>query len=255
MSRRQRLLGVGLLATLLFLLVRMPASWLLPPLAGLLPGLGLERISGTPWSGRVALLRLGDWEVGPARWSLLWRPWIRGEILLEGSLGRDGSLRGEGRAGIDLIGALLLDGVRGGFPLRDLSRLTPLVPTGLEGEVAGEIRRLEVTSRGFRRLTGEATLSGLTLGPPLSLALGSFRITLSDEAGEAMVRMADLASPLDLDATLAINLDGRYRLEGAIGSREQGDNRLASLLRMAGQAGADGRIPLRLEGSLALPVP
>ena len=202
---RGKLILGGLFFYVLFLLVQMPAAWLLARLPADSP-MQLRQASGSPWHGAV---RQVTWRVGNDRLelgSLVWA-WVPGE-LLRGRLGLAFEL---GQAPNKLKGVLLI---------------------GRDGQHLKTVQgRLDAAILGFafRPLSLLQPQGRLTLAIP-DLHLGKQRIHGEARVDWREARSALIAAPLgDYHAELRADPDGRrarftvHTLQGALAINGAGD--------------------------------
>ncbi len=252
MPGKRSWLALGAGAYVAFLLASFPATaayrWFAPP------ELGLTGIDGTVWSGRAAVGSVAGLAIRDVAWDIA--PWR----LLLGSVG--------GRAEARLADGFASTGFRAG-PRRtvldglqistSVPVLEPLLPVqGTSGLLSASFARLELERGWPIRAEGEVRLRDLQVTPFIPtaggqlIALGDYAIVFANGGGEALAaEIRDTGGPLEVQATLTLDRDRAYRLEGTVRPRPSASRDLVQGIEiMTGEPDPAGRRPLGLTGSL-----
>lgn len=244
---------LGLAAYLISLVILLPASFVWERIGarGLVPpGVAVQGVSGTVWSGAASRAGLP----GPVTLSdATWR--FDPGALLSGRLGwtLKATLAGgpvEGRVAFG-PGSLRVSDARADLPASPL--VTPFMrfPAVIEGRLLLDVQRL-ILDRDGRVRDAEGVLGWLDAGAglPEAVPLGDLRAQVAaTQDGALRLDVGDQGGPLVAQGVVEMAVDGRYRVEGAAGTREGADPRLGQALRMMGAPDRDGRVPIRLSGS------
>jgi hypothetical protein len=96
---------------------------------------------------------------------------------------------------------------------------------------------------------GEMDLDDAVLKWPTAATLGSFRIDLSPgSSGGIQAALADVASPIKLNAALSLSDQGAYHLKGTLAPKDVGDQATRTLLSGLGQPDSTDQYPFDLTG-------
>jgi len=252
MPSRSRLVTVGLLCLLLFMLVRFPAdkafAWLAPANVN---GFG---ISGTVWSGKASLISIAGLQLRNTEWDVA--PWR----LLVGKLSgpfrtRWGGGFIEADGGIGLTGTISLSDVRGGFDIAPLNSILGMPEIGgianldLSEVVIKDSWPQSVVGRGELR-----SLSSSLMGRSGAQFIGDvgFVFNTDKETDQNTVtgQLQDTGGPLQLNGTLVLTPPRNYELKTRIKARAQAPEALRNNLDFLGAPEADGTRVFQLAGSL-----
>ncbi|MBF0417174.1 MAG: type II secretion system protein N [Magnetococcales bacterium] len=241
----------GLFCYLLFLGMKMPASWAYGRVAGWIPWVRMEGVSGTIWSGGFAALRLGASTLGAGRWRVAPEA-LPGRLAVDFTLGAPGAAwHAAGRAGLEGVSALFASGVTVEAEVEALRGVVGMIPPGSRGRVTGHLESLVVAQTGVRAAEGHGTGSGLHVGSPLNVDLGDLTGTLQPDEGHGLLlRVQDRAGPWQVRLTFGLKPDGSYRGRGHVAARDASDTRAGNLLRVLGPMDGQGRVEIREHGRL-----
>ncbi|HMQ12197.1 MAG TPA: type II secretion system protein N [Candidatus Competibacter phosphatis] len=251
----KRFLGyglLGLLAFLLFLLLRAPAGLVVGLFDERLPGLNVQAVDGTVLNGSAWGVSWRDTSIGKLNWN--WRPFVLLSGWLEFRLDTDdpdAKLMGNVAMGWDR--QLRFRDFSGRLPLAKLSELAGQPTPPLRGMVEFDLRELKLNAAGLpQSAAGVVHLLNLhiMLGQPLNL--GDFVVQLSPATPEGLQGVVkDNNAPLDLAGILNVSPDRRYRFSGSAAVRDAGNQALRQMLNLLGPPGGDGRWKLDFSGTLA----
>lgn len=249
---RSRLLGAGLVAYLLALLLTVPAELLRGPLQAWLPEVHLGALSGHAHAGRVEPLSVAGVALDRATWR--WRP----AALLSGRLGFGISvdsgadrvaLRAARAPGSDL---LELATVRGSLDLDWIGRALPQLPLRARGRLLLDDLAVDLDPTGWpRRAGGRFRLQRAVLSAPVALNLADVTGALGMDGGRLVVDFTLApAAALTGSGRLQLAADGGYRLEARLAPGAAADPDVTGWLRQAGRPAADGSVQVDLAGRL-----
>lgn len=237
----------GVLAYLLFLVCMLPAQYAAAWFDKRVPGLQLDGVSGTVFSGRADGLRLQGSPLGALQWQFDWRAPFSLSYGYRFQLQAD-NLNLAGR--VDLRGSsLLLRDLDGRVPVPLLERWLPLPNHSVDGTLELHLGELGLKSGRLVSAEGEVQLDDGVLSWPQAFTLGSYRMTLSPAAdGGISAEVADVASPLKLHATLSLSAEGAYHLSGVLAPRDPSDPAAKGFLAGLGAADSTGQYPFDFKG-------
>ncbi|MEO6078807.1 MAG: type II secretion system protein N [Steroidobacteraceae bacterium] len=244
---KPRLVWLGLAAFMLALIIVLPSRWV----AGLLPAqLHCANWSGSVWRGQCAMLTLQQPGAAPLqvellRWKLqpaaLLRLSLQAAVEMQTPMGAGSGqleLRRGGRlALLDVTATAVFD-----------RRLYATLPPGWTGRLDAQHLTVRVEGTRLLALSGELTL--LDFNDGMGSQFGSYRLVFPPAAAPPFAgALQDTGGPLAVTASLTINADRRWLLNGTIAARPAAGLALRKRLDILGAPDANGRYPLSIEGS------
>jgi general secretion pathway protein N len=230
----------------LVLIVRFPARWVSP----LLPhGMHCQQLDGSIWSGTCTGFTNGIAALGDLSWQLHPLQLLRGRLGLHIDLtNQDNYLRGDVALGFG--GAVHATDVALDIPLT--SALVSSLPAGAHARLSGKLARIEWTGKFLADLQGEVDVQDFVGSQ--GAAYGSYQAIFAPNSASAATDMPsgvvhDTGGPLVLDATLQLNHDPGYLLEGRVAARPAASADIADSLKYFGSPDAAGRRPFSLMGT------
>ena len=248
MARRGLLVAAGIVAFLVFLIARVPATMLMRWLP---PGVALAGLDGTIWSGHASSLGLQGRDLGAITWSCRPLPLL----TLEWSC-----LVGLSPAGGQIEAALSGNFKTDEIEARDLTGNLPI--TFLEGIVTprGWTGRLELAVASTRiagampqDADGKLYVRALKAPGPGGAMLGDFELTIGEGAvgtGTLTGRLNDLGGPLHVRGTIELKRDRSYFVSGEVAPGPGAGPSIFDTLGFLGPPDSSGRRPFSVEGSL-----
>jgi general secretion pathway protein N len=247
------LIGLGLVAVLLFTVFTLPSSLLSGPLQR--AGFDAPSLSGSVWSGRAAGLSWRGVALGDLQWRVSGASLFRGRIAGNVNLSRpDGSA--SSRVAATFGGDLHFEATQVDLPVEALSALPIGVPKGWRGRVTAHLEELAVSGGWPTVVRGTLDMNGLVAPPPRNAAVGSFHVVMPDPQGSSTpgdaltARVADKEGPFSVDARLTLSRDRSFLLEGTLAPRGNTPPELERSLQLLGPADAAGRRPFSVSGTL-----
>lgn len=253
MPNRYAWLALGTGAFLAFAVAMLPAAAAYRWVAN--DDLRLSGIDGTVWSGRAALASVGDLAVRDLRWSLDALPLLLGRVSARTQARlADGFVDTEFRASAD--GHVVLRNLQLSTNTAALAGLFQL--GAMQGQVSVTLDRAEfadgqpIDAVGTARLGNLLAPTFMPTGRGELLPLGSYELAFEETGGQGILaRFRDTGGPLEVNGTLQVDIDGRYRIEAAATPRTEAPPELVQGLELlAGPPDASGRSVLELTGSL-----
>ncbi|HEY4339623.1 MAG TPA: type II secretion system protein N [Steroidobacteraceae bacterium] len=230
----------------LVLLLRFPARWISP----LLPhGVHCQQLDGSVWSGSCAGFTNGAAPLGDLSWQLHPLQLLRARLGLHIDLTNQGSyLRGDVALGFG--GAVHATDLSMDLPLSNA--LVSSLPAGAHARLSGKLVRIEWTGKFLSELQGEVDVQDFVASQ--GAALGSYQAIFAPQSASGSNDMPtavvhDTGGPLALDATLQLNHDPGYLLEGRVAARPSASADIADMLKYFGSPDASGRRPFSLTGT------
>ncbi len=142
---------------------------------------------------------------------------------------------------------------------RDLSVDLPLtsalvssLPAGAHARLLGKLARIEWTGKFLSELQGELDIQDLVGAQ--GVAFGNYQATFGAPSGsgspDSLIGVVrDTGGPLSLDATLQLNHDPGYVLQGRVAARPSAAPDITDVLKYLGSPDATGRRPFSLAGT------
>lgn len=247
MRRWLSLLLIGLLAYGAFLVVGWPARHLIERV----PDVQADLVEGSLIRGEARQLRIQDAQLDRLSWQLAPKALAGGRLAWQLMLSNGGDHLST-VFGLDWQQQLHLDQTRGQLPLTTLTELAGRPLPFLSGRLLLDMRQLSLDRTGLpRRIDGIAQLLDARL--PSGAPLGTLQAEFHTNSDAITGRLRDTGGPLLLDATLELTPDGRYRLSGELGARDNAEPSLHQTLNLLGQPAPGGRRQFNLTGRLAEP--
>ncbi len=242
----RRPLILALVGFVLALIVRFPARWAGP----LLPhALHCQQLDGSLWRGSCTGLTANGNALGDLNWELHALQLLRARLDLHLDLTNAGNfVRGD--VALGLGGALHGRDLSVDLPLT--SALVSSLPAGAHAHLVGKLARIEWSGKFFSELQGELDIRDL-FGAQ-GVAFGSYQAIFGADsasgagAGPSAI-VHDTGGPLALDATLQLNRDPGYLLQGHVAARPGASPGLTDALKYLESPDASGRHPFSLSGT------
>ena len=247
MRRWVALTGLGLVLFLVFLVVLWPArvavSWLVPD------GATLTGVSGTVWNGSAGHVRIGVMDVGRLQWDahatsfLLGRPkWDLKAERPDGFV--TGTVTVRGTSGVEA------SDLRIAAALRSLSTWIELA--GTDANLSVSIPEFALGEAGIERLSGQVVLDSVQPMGLRDVNLGSIRLDIpAGQSGPFVGTLTAVSGPLKIEQGRAeVQANGRYVVEGLVGTQPDAPDQIVQGLQLLGQADAQGMRRFSQQGSL-----
>lgn len=243
--------GVGLFAYVVFLALTLPASLLFGYLLPARSPIDIIATQGTPWHGEAEQLVVDGSALGRLSWSV--HPWA----LFTGRLDYDLHLHGAmtdltGEAVLAPGGDIVVTSLNGPFDLGTALKWLQLPPGSASGRLRLQLDRFVFDGRRPTALEGRVTLDHLSALWPKPMPLGGYLATFTTDENGIHGRGRDTGGPIDLDATIDIQPDGRYRAQGTLTPRGNADPALEQALQFLGRTDKSGTTHFSFSGSVTL---
>jgi len=245
---------IGFLAYGLFLLTLLPAglAWEQARERGLSPaGIELHGISGSTWNGAASQLVLpGGLVLSDLRWHFTPGSLFSARLGWAVQASPPGG-RAAGHLALGISSVRLSD-VRGDLPAT--TAITPFLawPVSLDGRLVLDLSHYRADYQGHvHEAQGVLGWIDAAAGMPEALPLGDLRAEIIED-GEGGLRLdiRDQGGPLIAEGRVEVSATGGYRVDGVAGTRDGAHPNIVQALRMLGNPGRDGRVSIRLSGSL-----
>lgn len=250
---KRRVIGLsllGIVAYLIFILVLLPARFVVAQLGGLLPSdVSLRDIQGTLWNGSVRAIEFQNMTAGPLHWD------VQALAMLTGQLQADIETKlPQGFANFTLQvapgGSLELSDVQLAMPLATAARLASQPAELLQGDLTLQLETLRIENQRPVAASGSGILNNLHSSLLGDIALGSYQTDIRTADAGITATATDQSGPLRLQAQASLSPQGGWQATGTIGVRDAGNTRLAGMLQYLGPADASGVHRFRFSGQL-----
>lgn len=244
---RWRLWLLGIAAYLIFLLAGLPAAYLTSWISTHVSGLQLAGVSGSLFAGEAEDARYGRTDLGQVQWDFDWWAPFTGTLGYRfHAHGDDHDLQGRVDDG---LGGLHLHDLKGRMLVATLDTWLPLPTNSLSGSVVLDLKQLRAKGGKLQSAEGRVELDDALMHWPTSYTLGSFRMDLTPAAaGGVDAAIADVASPLKLQASVTLAPEGQYQVKGVLAARDPGDASARNLLANLGRPDSTGQYPFDFKG-------
>lgn len=241
---------VALLASfyLLFLVLGVPASWVLGFVGPLPDQVSLEGLEGTWVSGRAGAVRIDRLALGDVVWHLAPAGLFLGclEYHLEAS--RPGALAGNGSVGRCLGGRNFVEGLTVQMLAEDLA---PALTAGLlvpRGQFHLQLESVAWDDEAFVEAEGRLAWRGAEAGQGPAVKLGEVSVSLALDGEGIAGQVANRGGDAALAGTLNVDRSGRYQFLGRATPRQGSD--VGRVLSAVASRQRDGSYTLRWSGRL-----
>lgn len=247
MSRKSLLIAAGIAAFLAFVVAMVPARQLASRLP---PGIEMQGVGGTIWSGRAMGLAVNGAPLGALEWTC--RPWRI--FVLEWSCHMKlrppgGDVSAVLSGGLD--GEILASSISGEVPISAFEGIA--TPHGWSGNLELDVDHLRIVERHPTEAVGQLFVRSLKAPGPQGQLLGDFELTVGEGAvgtGTLTGRLRDLGGPLRVRGALELKRDGSYLLSGEVAPGPGAGPAIFDTLAFLGPPDDLGRRPFAIEGTL-----
>jgi general secretion pathway protein N len=249
----RRLIYLGVLAYLIFLLHALPASFLthyILPSVKAARTVNLQGVRGSIWQGQAADARINNFSLGKLQWSV--RSWglLLGKLKLNLKVGED-NVRGSGYVSLGLGGALTAEDVNMQFPATTLMPLMYGYPISIAGDLRGNLKDVEIERGRILQAQGRIVWQNAAIRAPQNIEMGNFLVTLEPlNLGSKVVIKDQGQGPVQAEITVYLKGSGEYRMNGWLKARDASQQSITEALRLIGRADNSGRYWVGYNGTL-----
>lgn len=249
MKRIVVFLIVGLLAYLLFLVARTPATVAYALIGERWPSsVALYDIEGTITEGTGRARLMDRINVDQVQWSFAPQGIVFGRLQYAVQLrGKQGEL--QGKLGLTVTGDRVVQDIEGVLSLRQILAAFAGVRAGLDGRVQTDLDEIRVQRDGTFAARGEVAFQGVAMGQDVPVGLGNFRASVDGEGFPLVVTVVGEQGPLLLNGQLNLQASGMFDLNAEVWPADE-SSELAELLVALGTPDANGRRMLSYTGQL-----
>lgn len=202
MSKPWWFLSISLL--LVFLLVQVPARFIVPRISPANPAFSLHNINGSLWQGRVDVVT-PKMTLHNVQWTLKPIQLLLGRAQVELHID-DGDVQVSALAAVGFNGALTLRDTALSVPATKLDPFLPMRGLQMQGELQADISELRWHNQQLAQLQAQIKWRDAGVRTPMgNTELGDYRADLKqDESGAIAGTVNDLGGVLDLQGKLSL---------------------------------------------------
>ena len=253
-KKNRRLVYVGLISYLLFLLVTLPASfvtrYILPSIdsAGVVK---LKSVRGSLWTGQANNTHIGKFYLGALKWNLSSMGLLLGNINIDVDFKSD-IASGNGDVSLGFGGSTSANDVEINFPAEMLQPLFAAFPISISGDFRGSINEIDYSQDEILQVDGRVVWQGAALRAPQNIELGDFLINMSPHNQGTKIKITDEnQGPVKTELNIKLSGSGKYTVNGWMQARDQSQQHITEALRFIGaRADSTGRFWVSYNGSL-----
>lgn len=249
----RRLIYLGVLVYLVFLLHALPASFLpryILPSMQVTRAVSLQGVHGSIWQGQAADARIANFNLGKLQWSI--RSWglLLGKLKLNLKFSQD-NVRGSGYVNLGMGGALTAEDVNMQFPAETLMPLLYGYPISIAGNLRGNLKEVAIERGRTLQAQGRIVWQNAALRAPQNIEMGDYLITLEPvNLGSKVVIKDQGQGPVQAEITVFAKGTGEYRMNGWLKARDANQQSVTEALRLIGRADNSGRYWIGYNGVL-----
>lgn len=241
-----RLIVLGVASFLVFLVGTAPASLVTQSLVDEVPGVALDGVGGTLWSGHARTVTWFGRSVGDVEWSLAPGTLMAGTAAVRLTVtGPELALDARVDRGL-WSGRTAISEVRGHASFAAIQRLS-----GARGPISGraDIMGVALTLDDDRpvALSGRVVLKDVVVAAPSPQPIGSFILDLGMDEGRLHATVADDSSAVAATGGVRLDPDGRWNVDLQVRARVP-DSAIASALEALGPPDPSGFRRLEVSG-------
>ncbi|HSG58992.1 MAG TPA: type II secretion system protein N [Woeseiaceae bacterium] len=242
---RGKMIAAGAVTLLLGLIALFPArvayQWFAPP------GIALNGISGTVWSGRAAQASVQGVYLEGLAWEIRPLALIKGQLAMSIE-GIPGSGFVETTLTVGFSGTVQFDDLQGSLPLQSLERLVRM--PGLRGNASVQFERLAIRDGLPVAADGVLTVSSLVAPMIHRGSIGGYRAEFFTQNAGVMASVEDTDGVVDLAGSLQIAADRTFRFTGLVASKATTPPNLLQQMQFLEGPNERGQYTLPIEGKL-----
>lgn len=249
----RRLIYVGVVAYLLFLLHALPASFLtryILPSINASRNIHLQGVHGSIWRGEAADARVSNFDLGKLQWNV--RSWglLLGKLKLHLEFGDD-NMQGNAYVSIGLGGTVNADDVNMKLPAENLMPLLYGYPLSIAGMMRGNLKQVTLERGRVLQAQGRIVWQNAMIRAPQNIDMGDYLITLEPvNLGSKVVVKDQGRGPVQAEITVFTKGSGEYRLNGWFKARDPNQQAITEALRLIGRPDNSGRYWIKFTGRL-----
>jgi general secretion pathway protein N len=249
----RRLIYIGVVAYLVFLLHAIPASFLpryILPSVSAARAVSLQGVHGSIWQGTANDANIANFNLGKLQWNLHSWGLLLGKLKLKLSF-NDEVVKGNGYVSIGMGGSLTAEDVNLQFPAQTLMPLLYGYPLSIAGDIRGNLKEVSITRGRVLQAQGRVVWKNAAIRAPQNIEMGDYLITVEPvNLGSKIVIKDQGQGQVETEITIFVQGSGDYKMNGWLKSRDSAQQSITEALRLVGRADNSGRYWVGLNGKL-----
>ena len=254
MKNSLKLLCLGLLAFLIFLLITAPAPLLTKPLSKH-SSVKFEQVAGSLWKGQAKQVHIEGIPIGAVAWDIHLTKLFAGQLAVTLLLGgtNNSDLNGNIELSLRLPGELVIEQshLQATAEWVVVQAELPIVP---KGHVTLDIDQLYLQDKKLPKVNAKLRWLNAGVTYPNTYELGAYHVSLNHEPAEQPKKIVgkihDIDSPLHVVGSLNIDNQGRYNLDVNVSAESYAPADISQVLPFLGRKNADGSVNIQRDGSI-----
>lgn len=253
-KQRRRLIILGVVSYLIFLLVNLPASFLVDQVLSSTKTarlVKLNQVQGSVWSGQALDASIGAINLGILNWDL--SPWgfLLGDIDVDLKFNQD-ETQGSGQLSIGFGGKLAVNALKLEFPAEIIQTAIALPFVSLSGLVTTDIDNAEYMQDETFHVEGKVLWQDAVLRMPNLVELGDIAILMSPFNQGTRIKINDKGNgPITINVTVDVYANGRYKMNGTLTPKDASQQHITEVLKFIGRPDNSGAYHIGYNGSFA----
>jgi general secretion pathway protein N len=249
----KKYLIIGLVFFFLFLLANLPAQ-LGVSIAKMVAPQAMQQVrvygsQGTLWAGQFDRIDYQGQSFQAVNWDLNLFSLLVGQVTADVSLRFNGQSV-KANVSQSLFGGLTLSDVNAKLGAKQLVQMLRIPAMKLDGEFIVNLKTVELEGNRPTDIDGRVVWSGAETRFPQRILLGDLSATASTEDEIITVILKDGGGPLQMDATVSLDPENNYSLNGSMMARDGRQSMLGRSLAMLGSIDPQGKVTLSMKGNL-----
>lgn len=252
-KKGRRLIYLGVVTYLIFMLHALPASFLTRYILPAVPAaraVTLQGVHGSIWHGQAADARIANFSLGKLQWNV--RSWglLLGKLKLHLKFDQD-NMHGNAYVSLGMGGSLTANDVNMQFPAESLMPLMYGYPISIAGELRGNLKEVAIERGRILQAQGRIVWQNAAMRAPQNIEMGDYLITLEPVNHGSKVVIKDQGQgPVQAEITVFAKGSGEYRMNGWLKARDASQQSITEALRLIGRPDNSGRYWIGYNGTL-----
>jgi len=243
--------GAFLLSVYLCVLIySLPASFVQKHFVQTPPGVILQGVSGSIWSGHLDSLTVDGHVIENINWILSVSALLSGDVELDWSIvNATGELAGRAKV---LDNSVQLSAIKGSLDMAAVSQQFAGQAFFATGVLLLDIEEYSFSAHSLNAARGTLTWQQANVLAPVAIELGGIETTLHEKDGELLVRFTDNGQAVDLSGEAQLSMQYRYRYQLRFGVRDTTATGVVDVFNLMGLPDEDGHVNLEGQGVVKL---
>ena len=254
-KKTRRIIYVGLIAYVVFLLVSLPASFLtryVLPAVDKSNSMSLQSVRGTLWNGHANNTRVAMFDLGTLKWNLSAWSILLGDVALDVNF-KSEQAKGSGDVAVGFGGTVAAENIELQFPAEMLLPLIRRLPISISGGVRGTVNQLNYEQFETLQVDGRFVWQDAAMRAPQNFSFGDIMIEMTPHNRGTKIKITDQnKGPVKMELNIRLEGSTKYTLNGWLQPKDPSQQHITEALRFVGAKGdSTGRYWLTANGTLA----